>query len=162
MKDHREGYWKDWYWNKGGREKVQAKRYIAEYKRLKKNNMEKDDLIEVHLKRRILWWNGEKSCIVRKFSGRLKTIHLEIIDSQGYVVAPFTYYGCDSSEGLLFPIKESIEWIEDIKAKQTLLPKEKKEDVLDAFMEEYKDFCRSEDKMNWIPKKIKNLFQKTD
>ena len=29
-------YWKDWYWNKGGREKVQAKRYIAEYNRLKK------------------------------------------------------------------------------------------------------------------------------
>ena len=33
-------YWKDWYWNKGGREKVQAKRYIAEYKRLKRK---KDD-----------------------------------------------------------------------------------------------------------------------
>lgn len=27
------GYWKDWYWNKGGREKVQAKRYIREYER---------------------------------------------------------------------------------------------------------------------------------
>lgn len=26
MKDHKEGYWKDWYWNKGGREKVQARR----------------------------------------------------------------------------------------------------------------------------------------
>lgn len=26
-------YWKDWYWNKGGREKVQAKRYIREYER---------------------------------------------------------------------------------------------------------------------------------
>jgi hypothetical protein len=33
MKDHREGYWKDWYWNKGGREKVQAKRKISEYNR---------------------------------------------------------------------------------------------------------------------------------
>ena len=30
---HKPGYWKDWYWNKGGREKVQAKRYIAEYGR---------------------------------------------------------------------------------------------------------------------------------
>lgn len=28
-------YWKDWYWNKGGREKVQAKRYIREYERLR-------------------------------------------------------------------------------------------------------------------------------
>ena len=28
-------YWKDWYWNKGGREKVQASRYIAEYNRSK-------------------------------------------------------------------------------------------------------------------------------
>ena len=27
MKDyHKPGYWKNWYWNKGGREKVQAKR----------------------------------------------------------------------------------------------------------------------------------------
>jgi len=32
---HKKGYWKDWYWNKGGREKVQEKRYINEYKRLK-------------------------------------------------------------------------------------------------------------------------------
>lgn len=30
------GYWKDWYWNKGGREKVQARRYISEYKRFQK------------------------------------------------------------------------------------------------------------------------------
>lgn len=30
---HKPGYWKDWYWNKGGREKVQEKRYIAEYER---------------------------------------------------------------------------------------------------------------------------------
>lgn len=29
--------WMDWYWNKGGREKVQARRYINEYKRLKKS-----------------------------------------------------------------------------------------------------------------------------
>jgi hypothetical protein len=34
MKDyHKPGYWKDWYWNKGGREKVQAKRKISEYNR---------------------------------------------------------------------------------------------------------------------------------
>ena len=33
---HKPGYWKDWYWNKGGREKVQAKRYIAEYEREKR------------------------------------------------------------------------------------------------------------------------------
>ena len=27
MRDyHKPGYWKDWYWNKGGRDKVQAKR----------------------------------------------------------------------------------------------------------------------------------------
>lgn len=29
-------YWNDWYWNQGGRDKVQATRYIAEYKRLRK------------------------------------------------------------------------------------------------------------------------------
>ena len=28
--------WMDWYWNKGGRAKVQARRYINEYKRLSK------------------------------------------------------------------------------------------------------------------------------
>lgn len=33
---HKPGYWKDWYWNKGGREKVQEKRYIAEYEREKR------------------------------------------------------------------------------------------------------------------------------
>ena len=27
------GYWRDWYWNRGGREKVQASRKINEYKR---------------------------------------------------------------------------------------------------------------------------------
>lgn len=36
---HKPGYWKDWYWNKGGREKVQATRYIAEYEREKKNRV---------------------------------------------------------------------------------------------------------------------------
>lgn len=29
-------YWHDWYWNRGGREKVQAKRKISEYNRYKK------------------------------------------------------------------------------------------------------------------------------
>ena len=28
-------YWMDWYWNRGGREKVQARRYIREYEREK-------------------------------------------------------------------------------------------------------------------------------
>lgn len=28
----------DWYWNRGGREKVQAKRYIREYERERTNN----------------------------------------------------------------------------------------------------------------------------
>ena len=82
--------------------------------------------IEVHLKRRILWWNGEKLCNIRKISSSLKTLHLEVIDGQGYVVAPFTLpdkYGCDSTEGLIFPIKESVEWIETIKARQALLPR---------------------------------------
>ena len=114
--------------------------------------------IEVHLKRRILWWNGEKICIVRKIGGSLKTLHLEVIDGQGYVIAPFTYpdkYGCDTKEGLIFPIKESVEWIEDIKIKQALLPREKKEDLLEDFIEDYRDFCRSDDKINWIPKKIR-------
>lgn len=26
-------YWNDWYWNRGGRDKVQATRKVAEYKR---------------------------------------------------------------------------------------------------------------------------------
>lgn len=39
MKDyHKPGYWKDWYWNKGGRQKVQDTRYIAEYNRLRKKS----------------------------------------------------------------------------------------------------------------------------
>ena len=124
--------------------------------------MEKDDLIEVHLKRRISWWDGEKLCIVRKFSGSLKMLHLEVVDGQGYVVAPFTYpdkYGCDSKEGLIFPIKESAEWVENIKARQVLLPREEKEDILNDFIEDYKDFCRSEDKANWIPKKLRDIFK---
>lgn len=29
-------YWMDWYWNRGGREKVQARRYIREYERYEK------------------------------------------------------------------------------------------------------------------------------
>ena len=29
-------YWLDWYWNKGGREKVQARRKLADYNRYKK------------------------------------------------------------------------------------------------------------------------------
>jgi len=33
-------YWMDWYWNRGGREKVLAKRYIAEYKREEKKHEE--------------------------------------------------------------------------------------------------------------------------
>jgi len=33
---HKPGYWKEWYWNKGGRTKVQAKRYIAEAERAAK------------------------------------------------------------------------------------------------------------------------------
>lgn len=33
-------YWNDWYWNRGGREKVQATRYIAEYKRLQRQKGE--------------------------------------------------------------------------------------------------------------------------
>lgn len=33
---HKEGYWKDWYWNKGGRDKVQAKRKVNEYNCYKK------------------------------------------------------------------------------------------------------------------------------
>ena len=71
--------------------------------------MGESDYIEVHLKRCIHWWNGEKLCTIKKVSGTLKTLHLEVIDGQGYVVAPFTFpdeYGKDSSEGLIFPIKE--------------------------------------------------------
>lgn len=37
-KKSRAEYWKDWYWNRGGREKVQAKRYIAEYNRTRKQS----------------------------------------------------------------------------------------------------------------------------
>ena len=36
IKYNEPGYWKDWYWNKGGREKVQTKRYIREYERERK------------------------------------------------------------------------------------------------------------------------------
>lgn len=34
-KTSRAEYWKNWYWNKGGREKVQATRKIREYNRYK-------------------------------------------------------------------------------------------------------------------------------
>lgn len=37
-KRDRKEYWKDWYWNKGGREKVQATRYIREYERERSRN----------------------------------------------------------------------------------------------------------------------------
>ena len=37
-------YWNDWYWNRGGRDKVQATRYIAEYKRLQREKEQKRDL----------------------------------------------------------------------------------------------------------------------
>lgn len=31
MKDyHKPGYWKDWYWNKGGRDKVQYSRKVVQ------------------------------------------------------------------------------------------------------------------------------------
>ena len=35
MAKNRTKYGMDWYWNKGGREKVLAKRYIEEYNRLR-------------------------------------------------------------------------------------------------------------------------------
>ena len=36
-KNRPDGYWKDWYWNRGGRDKVQARRKITEYNRYKKS-----------------------------------------------------------------------------------------------------------------------------
>ena len=95
-------------------------------KKDKKDIVMKDkEMITVHLKRKILWWDGVKPHVVKQFSVALKTLHLEIIDGQGYVVAPFQVpdkYGCPSSEGLLFPIKESVEFVEEFKAQQALLP----------------------------------------
>lgn len=43
MKDyHKPGYWKDWYWNKGGREKVQYSKKVTQvlkkYDAERKNN----------------------------------------------------------------------------------------------------------------------------
>ena len=32
-------YWLDWYWNRGGREKVQARRKLREYERYKAQNI---------------------------------------------------------------------------------------------------------------------------
>lgn len=37
-------YWRDWYWNRGGREKVQAKRYIREYERERTINKQLNQL----------------------------------------------------------------------------------------------------------------------
>jgi hypothetical protein len=40
MKDyHKPGYWKDWYWNKGGREKVQYSKKVTQV--LKKYDTER-------------------------------------------------------------------------------------------------------------------------
>ena len=125
--------------------------------------MNKEGHIEVHLKRKIVWWDGEKLCNVRKFTGTLKTLHLEVVEGQGYVIAPFTVpdkYGRDSTEGLAFPIKESIEWIEEVKTRQAMLPKEAREEVINEFIEDYNDFCRSEDKEHWVPKKIREWLKK--
>ena len=120
----------------------------------------KSEQIEVHLKRKILWWNGEKLQNIRKICAGLKTIHLEIYDDQAYVIVPFSIpdkYGCDSKEGMAFPIKESVEFVATIKARQALLPRDEKKELLDTFIEEYNDFCRSEDKLHWIPKKLREL-----
>ena len=124
-----------------------------------------NEQIEVHLKRRILWWDGEKLQNIRKIGASLKQIHLETYENQAYVVVPFSFpdkYGCDSKEGMVFPIKESVEFVAVIKARQALLPREKKEEVLNDFMEEYKDFCHSEDKSHWIPKKLRELIKKKE
>lgn len=39
IKKSRAEYWKDWYWNKGGREKVMSKRYINEYERARRQSV---------------------------------------------------------------------------------------------------------------------------
>lgn len=37
MKDyHKPGYWKDWYWNKGGRERILATRSLRDYENCKR------------------------------------------------------------------------------------------------------------------------------
>ena len=42
MKDyHKAGYWNDWYWNKGGREKVQYSRKVKQPIDYKKNSQYK-------------------------------------------------------------------------------------------------------------------------
>jgi len=41
-------YWKDWYWNRGGREKVQARRYIREYERFKQQKQHDQTTTDVH------------------------------------------------------------------------------------------------------------------
>lgn len=40
MKDyHKPGYWKDWYWNKGGREKVQQSRKVTQVQNYEKRKV---------------------------------------------------------------------------------------------------------------------------
>lgn len=112
-------------------------------------------MIDVHLKRKVHWWNGEKLCNVRKISSTLNTLHLEIIDDQGYVVV--SYDRADQhSKGLIFPIKESVEWVAMIRARQRQLP----QNAIEAFMEEYNDYCQSDDKEHWVPKRLSDMFKK--
>ena len=42
------GYWKDWYWNRGGRDKVQARRKITEYNRYKRKIDNGHQLLRTH------------------------------------------------------------------------------------------------------------------
>ena len=42
MKSRKE-YWKDWYWNKGGRDKVQYSRKVTQPSNYKKYNQERYD-----------------------------------------------------------------------------------------------------------------------
>ena len=124
--------------------------------------MEEKKYYDVHLKRKIYWWNGEKLCNVRKVSGTLSTLHLEVVNGQSYVVSPFTFpdkYGCDSVEGLIFPIKESVEWVNEFKVKQNALPKTKKEKDLDKFLDVYRDYCRSDDEKSWVLKLLRWIFK---
>lgn len=42
MKDyHKPGYWKDWYWNKGGRNRILPTRAIRDYENYKRKLKEK-------------------------------------------------------------------------------------------------------------------------
>lgn len=70
MKDHKPGYWKDWYWNKGGREKVQQKRKLRECNITNTNNQmtQKDKIMEA-----------------RMFAQRVRSIASSILDEgNGY------------------------------------------------------------------------------